>query len=277
MLTEQRAHQFFQVFSHVERNDFRRVRQTVHHVGDTAVLQRFGHSFPAVLDQFGGVTFVDTVFNHFLETEDGASLQHAAQNGLFAHQVRLNFGNERRFQTASAVTASGSSPCFGDVPAFAFRVVFRVNSDQSRYTETTLVFFTDFRTRALRCNHNHSQVRTDLHAFFNNVEAVGVTQTRAFFHQGHNRSNNRGVLLVRSQVHHQIRSRDQLFVSTDVEAVFSGVLPGLTLLSNGFSAQGVRHVQTGVTHVHALVQTLSTTAHDHNLFAFQEFSFRREF
>ncbi len=277
MLAEQRTHQFFQFFSHVERNDFRRVRQTVHHVGDAAVLQSFSHCFPTVLDQLGCVAFVDTVFNHFLEAQNRTGLQHAAQNGLLAHQVRLNFSNERRFQTASAVTASTGSPCFSNVPAFAFRIVFRVNSDQGRNTETTLVLFTHFRTRALRSNHHNGQVRTDLHAFFNNVETVGVTQAGAFFHQRHNSRNNSSVLLVWRQVDQQVSLWNQLFVSTNNETVVSRVFPGLTLLSDGFSTQGVRHVQTGIAHVQTLIQALSTTTNDHNFLTFQEFSFGSEF
>ena len=74
------------------------------------------------------------------------------------------------------------------------------------------------------------------------------------------------MLLVRRQVNHQIRLRDQLFVGTHFEAVFGRFAPGGTLLGNRFFAQGVGDIQTGVTHVQALVQTLCATADDDHFF-----------
>ena len=276
MLAEQWTHQFFQLFSHVERQDFGRVAQTIHHVGDAAVFQRFGGGFPTVLDQFGGIAFVDAVFNHLLEAQNRTRLQHTAQNGLLTHQVRLDFSHERRFQTACAVTASTSRPCLGDVPAFFFWIILRVYCQQCWNTETTLVLFTYFRAWALWCNHNNRQVFTDLHAFFNDVEAVGVTQASAFFHQRHNSTNHSAVLLVWCQVTNQISCWDQFFVSADNETVFGSVFPGLTLLGDGCFTQSVGNVQARVTHVQTLVQALCATTNDDDFLAFQEVRFRGE-
>ncbi|MNV62342.1 hypothetical protein D3C71_1548860 [compost metagenome] len=93
-----------------------------------------------------------------------------------------------------------------------------------------------------------------------------VAQRRAVFHQRLYGTHNVIVLFVWRQVNHQIRLRDQLFVSTDFEAVFGRFTPGSTLLSNRFFAQGVGDIQTGVTHVQALVQTLCATADDDHFF-----------
>lgn len=118
------------------------------------------------------------------------------------------------------MAASGRSPGFGNRHAFAFRIVFRVNGDQRRYAEATFVLFAHFGARALRCHHHHGDVFTDLLAHFNDVEAVGVTQRGAVFHQRLYGTHNVRVLLVWRQVNHQIRLRDQLFVGTHFEAVF---------------------------------------------------------
>ncbi|SUG68880.1 Uncharacterised protein [Salmonella enterica subsp. enterica] len=68
------------------------------------------------------------------------------------------------------------------------------------------------------------------------------------------------------QVNYQVSLRDQLFVGAYFEAVLGRFTPGSTLLSNGFFTQGVGNIQTGVTHVQALVQTLSATADDDHFF-----------
>src|SRR5690606_5076516 len=134
------------------------------------------------------------------------------------------------------VTTGTGSPGFSDVPAFAVWIVFRVYSDQGRYTETTLVFFTHFRTRALRCHHDHRQVRTDLHAFFHDVETVAVAQGCALLHQRHHGVDNVSVLLVRGQVDQQVSLRDQFFVGANSETVVSGVCSGLTFFRYGISS-----------------------------------------
>src|SRR5690606_4254495 len=113
------------------------------------------------------------------------------------------------------------------------------------------------------------QVLTDLHAFFNDVETVGVGQSCALFHQRHNLFDDGGVLLVRSQVQNQISARNQFFVGANGEAVVSSVFPGLAFFSNRFLTQGVADVQAAVTHVQTLVQALCTATYDNNFFADQ--------
>ena len=183
MFLEQRCHDLFQLFRECERAQFCRIGQTVHHQRNTALLQRFGDGFPAELNQFFRVCRVGALFHQLVEAQQGASLEHAAQNGLLAHQVRFHFRNEGRFQYARTMAAGGRCPGFGNRHAFAFRIVFRVNGDQRRYAETTFVLFAHFGARALRCHHHYGDVFTDLLAHFNDVEAVGVTQRGAVFHQ----------------------------------------------------------------------------------------------
>ena len=277
MLLEQRTQQILHLFGQLERLQLGRVGQTIHHGGDTTLLQRFGDGFPTELDQLAGVTGVDATGNHLVIAEDGARLQHATQDGLLTHQVRLHFGNEGGLQNTGTVTTGGSSPRLGDGHAFTARIVFRVNGDQGRYTETTLVLFTNFGTRALGSNHDHGQILTDLGAFLNDVEAVGVTQGSAFLHQRHHSLDHAGVLLVRSQVNDQIGSRNQVFVSINDETIGSSLLPGLATLGNGFGTQGIGHIQAGVTHVQTLVQTLGTTTNDDDFLALEEIATGGEF
>ena len=266
MFLEQRRHDLFQLFGQRISTQFRWVRQTIHHQGDTALLQRFGDGFPAELNQFFGVSRVSTFFHQLVEAQQRACLQHTAQNCLLAHQVRFHFRNEGRFQHACTVTASGRSPCFGNRHAFAFRIVFRVNGDQGWNTKTTFVLFTHFGTRTLRRNHHHSDIFTDLLAHFDDVETVGVAQRRAIFHQRLYGTYNVGVLFVRGQVNHQICLRDQFFISTYFEAIFGRFAPRSALLSNRFFTQGVGDIQTGVAHVQALVKPLSTAPDDDHFF-----------
>ena len=54
------------------------------------------NGFPAVLNQFCCIAGLYTQFHHAIEAEERAGLQHAAENGLLTHEVRLHFGNERR-------------------------------------------------------------------------------------------------------------------------------------------------------------------------------------
>ena len=183
MFLEQRRHDGFQLFRQRVSTQFCRVGQTVHHQRNTALLQRFGDGLPAELNQFFCVCRVGALFHQLIEAQQRTGLQHAAQNGLLAHQVGFHFGNEGRFQHARTVAAGRRCPCLGNRHAFAFRIVFRVNRDQRRHAEATFVLFTDFGTRALRCHHHYGDVFTDLLAHFNDVEAVGVTQRRAVFHQ----------------------------------------------------------------------------------------------
>ena len=225
MLLEQRRHNLFQLFGQRVSTQLSRVRQTIHHQGDTALLQRFGDGFPAELNQFFGVCRVGTLFHQLIEAQQRTGLQHTAEDGLLAHQVGFHFSNEGRFQHARTVTAGRRSPGFSNGHTFAFRIVFRVNRDQGRNAETAFVLFTYFGTRALRRHHHDGDIFTDLLANFHDVEAVRVAQRRAVFHQRLNGTYNVRVLFVRRQVNHQIGLRDQLFVGTHLEAVFGCFAP----------------------------------------------------
>ena len=225
MLLEQRRHDRFQLFGQRVSTQLSRVRQAIHHQGDTALLQRFGDGFPAELNQFFSVCRVGTLFHQLIEAQQRTGLQHTAEDGLLAHQVRFHFRNEGRFQNARTVTAGRRSPGFSNRHAFAFRIVFRVNRDQGRYAEAALVLFTHFGTRALRRHHHDGDIFTDLLANFHDVEAMRVAQRRAVFHQRLNGTHNVRVLFVRSQVDHQVSLRDQLFVGTYFEAVFGRFTP----------------------------------------------------
>ena len=172
MFLEQRAQDVFQLLGNFKRTDLGRVAQAIHHIGDTAVFQCFGNGFPAVLDQLGGIARLNAFFNHFVEAEDGAGLQHATQNGLLTHQVGFHLGDKRGFQNAGTITACCASQRLGDVPALAFRVVFAVHGDQRWYTKAANVFGAHFRARAFRRHHHHGDVLAHLHAFFNDIEAV---------------------------------------------------------------------------------------------------------
>ena len=61
---------------------------------------------------------------------------------------------------------------FRKVEALAIWIVLAVDRNKSRDTKTAKVFLANFRTWALRCNHDDGDVFADLHAFFNDVEAV---------------------------------------------------------------------------------------------------------
>jgi hypothetical protein len=127
------------------------------------------------------------------------------------------------------VTAGRCRVGLGDFEAVAIRIVFTVNRDQRRYAEAAFVFFAHLGAGAFRRDHDDGNVLADLHAFFNDVEAVRVREARAFLHQRHDLVDDAGVLFVGRQVENEVRRRDQLFESADLEAVFGGTLPGLAL------------------------------------------------
>ena len=88
------THDVLEFLGEVEGANLGGVGQAVHHIGNAAVLEALGDRFPAVLDQFGGVTGLDALLDHLVEAQDGTGLQHAAQYGLFAHQVGLHLGDK---------------------------------------------------------------------------------------------------------------------------------------------------------------------------------------
>src|SRR6056297_2086795 len=102
------------------------------------------------------------------------------------------------------MTAGARGVGLGDCQALAAWIVFAVYGNQGRYAETALVFFTDLRSRAFRRYHNDRDVVPDLHAFFNDIEAVGVRQAGAVLHQWHDLADDGAVLLVGREVEHQV-------------------------------------------------------------------------
>ena len=70
------------------------------------------------------------------------------------------------------MTARACCIRFSQFEAFAVRIVLSVNCNQCGDTKAAEVFLTYFGTGALRRNHDDSDVFTNLHAFFNDVEAV---------------------------------------------------------------------------------------------------------
>ena len=85
------------------------------------------------------------------------------------------------------------------------------------------------------------------------------------------------MLFVRRQVANHIGLRNQLFVSANNKAVVAGVFPGGTFFINGSLAQCVGNIQSGVTHVQALVKALGATADNNDFFAFQDVAAVRKF
>ncbi|MNZ72888.1 hypothetical protein D3C78_912790 [compost metagenome] len=123
------------------------------------------------------------------------------------------------------MAAGRRCPGLGNRHAFAFRIVFRVNRDQRRHAETTFVFFTHFGARTFWRYHHYGDVFTHLLAHFYDVETVGVAQRSTVFHQRLYGTNDRGMLLVRRQVNHQVCLWDQIFVGPYLEAVFGRFTP----------------------------------------------------
>ena len=87
MLFVQGAHDVLEFLGEVVRAQLRRVAQAVHHVGDAAVFEALGDRFPAVLHELGCVAGVDAFLDHLVEAQQRPGLQHAAEDGLFAHEV----------------------------------------------------------------------------------------------------------------------------------------------------------------------------------------------
>src|SRR5690554_5353709 len=121
----------------------------------------------------------------------------------------------------------------GQLQTLAIGVVFHVHGNQGRYTEAALVLFAHFGAGALRRHHDDGNVIADLHAFFHDVEAVGVGQAAALFHHRHDFADHGTVLLVGGQVQHHVGGGNQLLVGANGETVFSGILPGLAFFADG--------------------------------------------
>ena len=123
---------------------------------------------------------------------------------MLSHQVRLHFGNGGGLQNTCAVATGAHRQRLGDRHTFALGIVLPVHGDQGRYPKAPLVLFPHFGAGALGAHHDHRQVLADLHPFLNQIEAMGIIQAGALFHEGHDRGDHRGVLLVGGQVHDHI-------------------------------------------------------------------------
>ncbi len=271
MLVEQVAHDVLQLLGELECLELSWVAEAIHHVGDAAVLERFANRVEGVLHELGRPTCFDALFDHLVVSEQRTGLEKTAENCLLAHEVGLNFSDEAGLETAGAVAASGASVGLGNVPTLAFRVVFSVNSEKRRNAETALVLFADLRAWALRSNHDYSEVLADFHAFFHDVETVRVSEGRALLHEWLYRIDYGGVLLVGSEVEHEVSGWEHLFVSADSETVLGRVLPRLALFFDRCPAESVADVETGVPHVEALIEPLSATANDDHFLALECF------
>mmetsp|Transcript_120585 Transcript_120585/g.286460 ORF Transcript_120585/g.286460 Transcript_120585/m.286460 type:complete len:301 (-) Transcript_120585:151-1053(-) len=265
----QRPHDGFQLFRQLVALQLRWVVQAVHHAGDAAVLQGLGDRLPAVLNQLRRVAGIDAIGHHLLEAQDCACLQHTAENGLLAHEVTLDLGHEGAQQHSRTVAAGRGGIGLGDVQSISLRIVLRMHGNQSGDAEAALVLLTYLGARALWRNHDHCQVRPDLHALLDDVKSMAVGQSGALLHHGHHSGDHGGVLLVRGEVADEVCLGDQLFVCADLEAVLRSVDKALTLLVDGILPQGIAHVAAGVAHVKALVQALRAAADDDNLLLVQ--------
>ena len=231
------------------------------------MLESFGDRLPAVLHQLRGVSFVHAAGDHLVEAEQGASLQHAAENRLLAHQVRFDFGDEGRFEHAGAMAAGRRGISLGDFKPFAARIVFRMHRDQGRHAEAAPIFLAHFGAGTFRRDHDHRDVGPNLHAFLDNVETMRVGETGVFLHQRHDLFDHRSMLLVGRKIQHQVGAGYQFFERPGNKAVAGCVFPGSALFGDGVRPQGVGDIQPAVAHVQPLVQTLGATADNHDFLA----------
>ena len=81
----QRSQDCFHAVAQPSCFEFGWIRQSIHHVGDAAVLECLCDGFPSVLHQFCGVAWLNALINHFIEAQKRPGLEHPAQNGLLAH------------------------------------------------------------------------------------------------------------------------------------------------------------------------------------------------
>ena len=126
--------------------------------------------------------------------------------------------------------------------AFASWVVIFMDCNQGWYAETALVLFPNFRTRTFRRHHNDSNVFTNFHSLFNNVETMRIGKAGILFHERHDLCYNRGVLLVWSQIQYKVSCGDQFFIGTDCETVLGGILPGVPFLIDSRLPERIGHI-----------------------------------
>ena len=87
MLVEKITHNELELLGEFECFDFRRVGKTVHHVGNTTVLESLGDHFPSMLDEFDSPLCIDPVSLHLVEAQNGTSLKKSTENSLLSHKV----------------------------------------------------------------------------------------------------------------------------------------------------------------------------------------------
>ncbi len=269
VFVEQGGKDLLELFTQVIGLDFGRVGQAVHHIGDAAVLQGFGNGFPAVLNQFGGIGRIKAFFNHLVVAEDRPHLENTAEDGLLAHEIGFYLGHKRGLKYTGLVAAGACGIGLGQFQPFAPGIVFPVHGNEGGNTETSFVLFPDFGAGGFGGHHDHGEIFPDLHAFFNNVESVGIGEAGIFFHQRHDRFNHIGVLLVRGQVDDQVGCGQHVFIGADAESVFRGIFPGLPLVGDGGFPEGIGDIQAAVSQVQSLVKALGSAAHDDDFFALQ--------
>ena len=84
------------------------------------------------------------------------------------------------------------------------------------------------------------------------------------------------MLLVGCQVQYHIGVGHHFFIGAHLKARFGGLDPGRPLFFDGFLAQGVGDIQAAVSEVEPLIEALSATTDDDQLFARQRCHARLE-
>ena len=67
----------------------------------------------------------------------------------------------------------------GNIPALALGIVLPMDGDQGRHAEAALVLLAHLGAGGFGSHHDHGQVLADLHAFFNDIEAVRIGEAGA--------------------------------------------------------------------------------------------------
>ena len=188
--------QFFNLFWKFISLNFCRIWKTVHHICNSTPFKSFTNNVPTVHQKFCSIFRTNSFFNHFVVTNNCSRLKHTTKNCLFAHKVRFYFCNKRRFQNTSFRTTHTNSQSLSISPTFSFWVIFWVNSNQIWNTKATFKFVVNFSSRTFWRTHNNSNIRTNLHSFFNHVKSMRIPKCCTFFHFLLNFCNNRSVLFI---------------------------------------------------------------------------------
>ena len=270
-------HDFLEFHGKFVGANLRRVGKAIHHIGDAAVLQRFGNGFPAILEKLGCIRRFNAFRNHLVEAEKSAGLQHSTKNRLLAHQVGLDFGDKGAFENSRPIRMKACGISLGIIPALSFRIVIRLDGNQTGHTETADIFCTDFGTRPLRRAHDNRDVVANLLAFFDDIETVAVRKDGTLFHERHDLRNHIMVLLVRCEVQNEVGTRNQFLISSHLETVFRRILERSALFLNRRFTKSERNIKTAVAKIKSLMKPLCTTADNDNLFSLKRFGSAREF